>query len=97
MSKRRPKVWIVSFPDGKICDAELSRVSADHILACARATWLIPELFGQMDLSEVLDEIGRTYDLPLLIEAATNHYPTDAELRRLRTVADVAAFVRIEA
>ena len=45
----KAKIWIVCFPDGKICEDGLSRISADHALASALRTWLIPELFGHIE------------------------------------------------
>ena len=49
MAKGRAKVWIVTMPDGSICDFGLSRISADHALAGAVRTWLHEELFGRIE------------------------------------------------
>ncbi|MEM9085342.1 MAG: hypothetical protein AAGB23_05415 [Pseudomonadota bacterium] len=49
MARERAKLWIVIMPNGTIVDQGLSRISADHALAKAIQTWLLPDIFGPIE------------------------------------------------
>ena len=43
-------IYFVTWPDGKLFEGTQTRVSADHALAKAVRTWLIPDFFPGLEI-----------------------------------------------
>ena len=48
------------------------------------------------ELSDIMDELARVYDLPFWLEEQTGRMPTDAELLTFRYVGDVLRWAGME-
>ena len=49
----------------------------------------------ESELREIMDDMARVYDLPLLLEAHCGHYATDADILRWHTVAHVESWLAL--
>lgn len=50
MSKDKARIWFVVWPDGKVFERTQTSVSKAHAIGAAIRTWLIPEMFPDLDM-----------------------------------------------
>lgn len=44
------KIWFIVWPDGKVFERTQTSVSKSHSIGAAIRTWLIPEMFPDLDM-----------------------------------------------